>query len=149
MSRNSGDFASAAEQQLETFRKLYEGENNPLWAWLAYNMARTWGVPLPEWVLIYLDDVSHKLWGKHSGSVRAALGFVYRGRGTRYSQYLFTHRDIKLAIAVDKQIRDNINEIGEEQRVAAYESVSIEYKESYSIVRRAHEKYGGKLEIEY
>ena len=146
MSEKLGDVASIAEQEFETYRKLYEFENNPLWAWIVYRRARTWGVPIPEWVLIYLDDVSQKLWGKHSASVREALGFAYKGRGTRYNQYLRAFRDIKLAIAVDQQIRKNLNEIGEEQLVAAYGLVAEEYKETRPIVRRAYEKFSGFLD---
>ncbi len=141
MSEILGDVASVAEQEFEAYRKLYEFENNPLWAWLVYQRARTWGVPIPEWVLIYLDDVSQKLWGKHSGSVREALGFAYKGRGKRYDQYLRTIRDHRLAIVVDQQIRKNIKEIGQEQIVAAYESVAEEYGENFSTVRRAYEKF--------
>ncbi len=141
MSENLEDVASVAEQELERYRKLYEFENNPLWAWLGYRKARTGGVPIPEWVLIYLDDVSQKLWGKHSGSVREALGFAYKGRGKRHGQYLRTIRDHNLAVAVDQQIRKNIKEIGEEQIVAAYELVAEKYGEHFSAVRRAYEKF--------
>ena len=76
MSEDLEDIASVAEQQLEMIHKYYEFENNPIWAWLAYQRARTWGIPIPEWVLIYLDDASQKLWGAHSRSVREALAVV-------------------------------------------------------------------------
>ena len=141
MSENLDDVASVAEQQLEMIHKYYEFENNPIWAWLAYQRARTWGIPIPEWVLIYLDDASQKLWGAHSRSVREALGFAYKGRGKRYGQYLRTIRDHNLAVAVDQQIRQNIKKIRQEQLVAAYGLVAEEYGENFSTVRRAYEKF--------
>ena len=44
-----------ALKRIERFETLYRSEDNPLFAWTAYRLARDAGLEVPAWVLEYFD----------------------------------------------------------------------------------------------
>lgn len=87
------DFLASRERQ-------YQETANPAFVWLAYGYCRTSGVPLPLWVLEYLDrcyeNIEHAVFryeakGEPSASITASIGAIFgfkpgRGRGNWVSQ---------------------------------------------------------------
>lgn len=82
------DFLASRERQ-------YRATGNPAFVWLAYGFCRTSGVPLPQWVLEYLDGCyegieqaifRHEAKGEPAASVAAKIGAIFgfkSGRGRR------------------------------------------------------------------
>jgi hypothetical protein len=46
---------------IEAMRRQFETEGNPLYAWDAFAWARSDGLPVPEWVLVYMDQAAKAL----------------------------------------------------------------------------------------
>ena len=83
---------------MRLFQFLYEQEQNPMYAWWAYELVRHAGIEIPTWVLEYLDLTVSNLWalvqmetarpekkkkkkqkGVNPREVMKALGFIPNG----------------------------------------------------------------------
>ncbi len=78
MSEKLGYVASIAEQEFETYRKLYEFENNPLWAWIVCLQSLP-GSP-DEWSPYHLYGLA---WRKIHASYREESGISGPPRSPR------------------------------------------------------------------
>jgi hypothetical protein len=77
---------------LERFEEAFREEDNPLFAWAAFCIARERRRPIPEWVLQYLEGAAKRLFIKPPGKkipehVSAALWIRTYGRGSSISRY--------------------------------------------------------------
>jgi len=77
----------------EALEILFEKDQNPLYAWRAYQNCREHKIPIPDWVLAYLDSSAGKLLDVESPEqpaheTYAALGLNMKGRGTLYKRFL-------------------------------------------------------------
>jgi hypothetical protein len=78
---------------------------NPLWIWVAHRMFRDRGLPLPEWILVYLDEVARRLQtmmyappeNPHS-AIAEALLMKRRGRGSVFTTY---QNIFEMCVAID------------------------------------------------
>ena len=77
----------------EALEILFEKDQNPLYAWRAYQNCREHKIPIPDWVLAYLDSSAGKLLDiefpeQPAHETYAALGLNRKGRGTLYKRFL-------------------------------------------------------------
>ena len=77
----------------EALEILFEKDQNPLYVWRAYQNCREHKVPIPDWVLAYLDSSAGKLLDiefpeQPAHETYAALGLNRKGRGTLYKRFL-------------------------------------------------------------
>ena len=77
----------------EALETLFEKDQNPLYAWRAYQNCREHKVPIPDWVFAYLDSSAKNLLDIlnsdcPSDETYAALGLNRKGRGTLYKRFL-------------------------------------------------------------
>ena len=77
----------------EALEILFQKDQNPLYAWRAYQNCREHKVPIPDWVFAYLDFSAKNLLDIlnsdcPSDETYAALGLNRKGRGTLYKRFL-------------------------------------------------------------
>ena len=77
----------------EALEILFQKDQNPLYAWRAYQNCREHKVPMPDWVFAYLDSSAKNLLDIlnsdcPSDETYAALGLNMKGRGTLYKRFL-------------------------------------------------------------
>jgi hypothetical protein len=77
----------------EALEILFKKDQNPLYAWRAYQNCREHKIPIPDWVLAYLDSSAGKLLDiefpeQPAHETYAALGLNRKGRGTLYKRFL-------------------------------------------------------------
>ena len=77
----------------EALEILFRKDQNPLYAWRAYQNCREHKIPIPDWVLAYLDSSAGKLLDiefpeQPAHETYAALGLNRKGRGTLYKRFL-------------------------------------------------------------
>jgi len=77
----------------EALEILFKKDQNPLYAWRAYQNCREHKIPIPDWVLAYLDSSAGKLLDiefpeQPAHETYAALGLNMKGRGTLYKRFL-------------------------------------------------------------
>ena len=77
----------------EALEILFRKDQNPLYAWRAYQNCREHKVPMPDWVFAYLDSSAKNLLDISnsdcpSDETYAALGLNRKGRGTLYKRFL-------------------------------------------------------------
>ena len=76
----------------EALKILFQKDQNPLYAWRAYQNCREHKVPIPDWVFAYLDFSAKNLLDIlnsdcPSDETYAALGLNQPGSGTRYRRF--------------------------------------------------------------
>ena len=77
----------------EALEILFRKDQNPLYAWRAYQNCREHKILIPDWVLAYLDSSAGKLLDiefpeQPAHETYAALGLNRKGRGTLYKRFL-------------------------------------------------------------
>jgi hypothetical protein len=80
---------------IEYCRILFEEENNPLFAWQAYQVSQEFKVMIPWWVLDYFDEVAKNLLnpsqtsadGRAGTIIQEALLMKKKGRGSVFLRY--------------------------------------------------------------
>jgi hypothetical protein len=85
-----------AIRHIKKMYALFRKEENPLFLWTAYQAARKENLPLPEWVLNYLDDAANHLTscdgkGDPWPIVRDAFKLFTWGQGTMFSRFRKYH----------------------------------------------------------
>jgi hypothetical protein len=144
-----------AERLLDAHRRSYEQTRNPIDAWRGYYECRTGDVPLPEWVLKYLDTVAltfcrwstehHEVPRDLHAAIASALGMNVPGRGNVFEQAK-DNRAFMLALDVLRK-RRNAERLKEHFKLyLAIEEVAQEQsakgrRVSVSTVNRAWQKY--------
>ncbi|MCG8097264.1 MAG: hypothetical protein JAZ17_27190 [Candidatus Thiodiazotropha endolucinida] len=85
-------------EQYEVYRKT----NNPLYIWQAYSMCREVDLPIPDWILEYLDQCSINLmnhWDnppkESANAIAKSLNMVSPGRGSVFTET--SRRDLNIA----------------------------------------------------
>jgi hypothetical protein len=134
---------------IEEMKEQYENEKNPLFVWEAYQIARKWDIPLPEWVLKYLDDAAEELLDRPPGYKTSEALFEafkipkgQKGQGSIFSRY----ENIKLGY----RIVYNICSLRKEKPNLSLEEVFDEVRKSFKnegIVYSEHnfKKWYGRL----
>ena len=138
-----------AQWNIEGARTVYERGGNPLDVWLAYWEARESGLPVPDWVMTYLDRCAVALLNLASDSAHCksvtvpptaiAEAFEMKrpgqgGRGSVFSE--FTNRKWTFyGLIVDHYMRQGAKETDAIENAARKTGVSA------ATVRRAYKKY--------
>jgi hypothetical protein len=86
---------SWARTLLQLCHRFFEEENNPLFAWQAYQISQEVRVTIPWWVLDYFDEVAKNLLNSSQSSaderagtiIQKALLMKKKGRGSVFRRY--------------------------------------------------------------
>ena len=104
------EFLARADLERETF--MYEQTGNPLYVWNARQTCRQGGIPTPEWIETYLDDVTTSLLNIRNSEggvgpkrVVHALGLKTGGGPSRFKQYEKSEQR-RSAIALIRAMKD-------------------------------------------
>ncbi len=138
---------------LDRLRAVFEEDAHPTTPWYAFGLARRLGIPVPEWVMAYLDDRRTKLSDavlypregeSEAEAAGRALGFRAAGRGmpSPGSQAL---REVQAWLYVWELERERC--LSEERGVpfklaAGIAAVVARHNVSASTVRRAASVHG-------
>jgi hypothetical protein len=145
-------WSAEAAEILRWHETAFADTQNPLYAWSAYNLARTAGVDVPAWVSAYLDAAAEKIWelarrradrvsfGELAKRIAAALGMKRHRQGERRTivsdfQGETTQKQIALAAWTHSWSRRHGKPYLEWQPVADHFGVSL------ATVRRAWNEY--------
>ena len=138
-----------AQSVIEVARDAYERDGNPLDVWSAYCEARESGLPVPDWILTYLDRCAVALLNLGSDSAHgksvtvpsAAIAEAFEmkrpgkgGRGSVFSKFtnrrwIFYGGTVALYMRQGDQETDAIEDVARKNGVSA------------ATVRRAYKKY--------
>ncbi len=129
----------------------WQGSRNPLFIWHAYRWCRAWKLPLPDWVLAYLDRVARRLFEferkpptRTSDACADALGMDKGGRGTFFADMPPPGKpaDLDIAVAVAAEmaaLRANGHSRGLHD--AAFAAVARYTDLSKSTVRKYYKRF--------
>jgi hypothetical protein len=88
-----------ADLLLDMMRRKVVEEKNPLHAWEGYKLARYLNVPIPEWVLEYLDTCAVAL--GDGRDAEDALGLRVKGGHSKFRQMETASRDLGIFARLD------------------------------------------------
>lgn len=93
-------------------KAAFEEEDNPLFAWAAFHTAREKKLPIPEWVLRYLDGTAKRLFNKPKKKevpvhVSHALRIRTYGKGSSFSRFFDVLNRLRVVEAVMARIKGN------------------------------------------
>jgi hypothetical protein len=110
-----GSEQEIAEWWIRYFRYRFEEDREPIFAWYAYQWARADKVPIPDWVLTYLDWCAANLIAAERShatmdpapTAAAAIGFKRKGRTGRWNPFKPRDEGLEVvsALMVDRYIR--------------------------------------------
>jgi hypothetical protein len=143
-------------EELHGLEHLYARNENPLAAWHAYHLCRRHALPLPAWVLAYMDSVADKLIGIEPKSTRSvkkydeqkklrriqdvksvasavarAVGLVRHTRRNLYDKFYDELRAMYRFIEIRRELNENGRKYGSLKPLFAY------YAEEHGMTRRA------------
>jgi len=92
---------------LDVLKHHYKRTNNPLYAWLALQMAHEFDMALPEWVLSYLRksadqllEISGRKGEKTQAAIAEALSLKTFGGGSAFTRFHNELRNIQICLRV-------------------------------------------------
>ena len=121
--------AAFAQQFINREHVPFLKTGNPAHAWAAYRIARAFGVPTPEWVLVYFDGCAAKLADATNDELTAeAIGFDQKGGGaSKVAQARTNTRNFDiLARFIDMKYRQTSSELKSELKTAGFSPKRIE-----------------------
>lgn len=134
--------------EIDALQIEYEENGNPLCCWMAFDLCRGEGLPIPEWVLGYLDDAASelislarrtdKLEEKASAEVYKALGMSQRHAKRHVFDRYQIFKEKQLAVS---KVRSYVDLEGYTVK-EAYEKVANEMSRGADLVRKWY--YEGK-----
>jgi hypothetical protein len=135
-----------AKRFIDLQRSKYADTRNPLYAWRAFQEARGFDLPVPSWVLEYLDGAARNLYNltstkrrpsKAASAIAEAIGMKRKGKtgaGTVFSRHDET-QDLMIACEVHWRLDWG------HKLTYAYEYVADKHRISSATVSRAWNKY--------
>ena len=130
-----------AKDELAKVKAEYDADQNPLWAWWAYSVARAERRRCPAWVLTYFDHAAINLLTlptalpkrrRIAPAIAGAVGFSTGARQTKHNLLDLGERDMKIAGHVLVHWMHN-----DEKLLHAYESAAKECSVSRRTAERA------------
>jgi hypothetical protein len=143
-----------AQAQLREMELDHAREGNPIYAWQAYTVARTYGLAVPTWVEALIDDTAENILEignqvaggnalrREAECVGRALGFGNSGPGRAgwFSQAILLKRDRTMYREVELKL-EAVRTRHPERRpklTSAYQEVANEMRVDRSTVQRAY-----------
>ena len=122
---------------------LFNIKQNPLYILRAYQNCREYKLPIPDWVLAYLDHSVGELLdiGDSKDPARetyAALGFNKRGSGTLYKRFLDDEIRFK---AVCQVVSSSSEETEHRMKIHIYGDVADRYKVEVGTIQSWYYEY--------
>jgi hypothetical protein len=131
--------AAIAAAFIEPQEELYRRTGNPIHLWHAYVLARQGGMPIPDWVLAYIDSVARVLTGptgpNSPKAIADALGLGTKGGPSKARQAGINQRHLDIvnhilvlldAPAVHRSRDLDLDRFGIMNRVADAHGLSVE-----------------------
>ena len=115
----------------EALEILFQKDQNPLYAWRSYQNCREHKIPIPDWVLAYLDSSAGKLLDiefpeQPAHETYAALGLNQPGSGTRYRRFDEAEKKLNAVCRV-VVLRRNKEDSEPPRAIDIYAQVADEY----------------------
>jgi hypothetical protein len=139
-----------ARARLKELRKDFEREPNPVLAWEAFGIARSWGSKLPDWVFEHLDGAADNIRDigeeeqpgqrlTEAELVGKAIGFSTGGKG---QTGWFAHaKQLQRDRAIYFRVVEWLAEGKSPKLTCAYAEVAEEFGVDASTVRRAYRRF--------
>ena len=119
---------------------LFGKDQNPLYAWRAYQNCREHKIPIPDWVLAYLDSSAGKLLDVKSPEqpaqeTYAALGLNQPGSGTEYGRFYEAEKKLNAVCRVIV-LRRNKEDSELPKAIDIYAQVADEYNVTIDTIQK-------------
>ncbi|MDP4022066.1 hypothetical protein Q8W71_05490 [Methylobacterium sp. NEAU 140] len=115
------DLGQARADELRKWQAVFEFDGNKAAAWRCYRLARAWGLPIPESVLIEIDRIAAAI-GADAGMSSARVGLIvteaHRGSADPTTSLLKWERDFEVSWAVYYLRSSGLTEAAAVERVA-------------------------------
>ena len=115
---------------------------NPIHDWSVYRLSRQGGVPIPEWVLGYFDEVAKVLTAPvgpaSPKAIADALGLATKGGRSKAAQPQTDQRHLEIV--------GHIVFLQDRAAAAADDSEHLDLKDDWGIMQRIADEYGLSLE---
>ena len=125
----------------EALEILFKKDQNPLYAWRAYQNCREHKIPIPDWVLAYLDSSAGKLldieFPEHPAhETYAALGLNQPGSGTRYRRFDEAEKKLNAVCRVIVLRRNKEDSELPSRAIDIYAQVADEYNVTIDTIQK-------------
>ena len=125
----------------EALEILFKKDQNPLYAWRAYQNCREHKIPIPDWVLAYLDSSAGKLLDiefpeKPAHETYAALGLNQPGSGTRYRRFDEAEKKLNAVCRVIVLRRNKEDSELPSRAIDIYAQVADEYNVTIDTIQK-------------
>tara|TARA_Y100000815_G_scaffold22236_1_gene18864 strand:- start:24 stop:686 length:663 start_codon:yes stop_codon:yes gene_type:complete len=124
----------------EALEILFQKDQNPLYAWRAYQNCREHKIPIPDWVLAYLDSSAGKLLDiefpeQPAHETYAALGLNQPGSGTEYGRFYEAEKKLNAVCRVIV-LRRNKEDSELPRAIDIYAQVADEYNVTIDTIQK-------------
>ncbi len=125
----------------EALEILFKKDQNPLYAWRAYQNCREHKIPIPDWVLAYLDSSAGKLLDiefpeQPAHETYAALGLNQPGSGTRYRRFDEAEKKLNAVCRVIVLRRNKEDSELPSRAIDIYAQVADEYNVTIDTIQK-------------
>ena len=125
----------------EALEILFKKDQNPLYAWRAYQNCREHKILIPDWVLAYLDSSAGKLLDiefpeKPAHETYAALGLNQPGSGTRYRRFDEAEKKLNAVCRVIVLRRNKEDSELPSRAIDIYAQVADEYNVTIDTIQK-------------
>ena len=125
----------------EALEILFKKDQNPLYAWRAYQNCREHKIPIPDWVLAYLDSSAGKLLDiefpeQPAHETYAALGLNQPGSGTRYRRFDEAEKKLNAVCRVVVLRRNKEDSELPSRAIDIYAQVADEYNVTIDTIQK-------------
>ena len=125
----------------EALEILFKKDQNPLYAWRAYQNCREHKILIPDWVLAYLDSSAGKLLDiefpeQPAHETYAALGLNQPGSGTRYRRFDGAEKKLNAVCRVIVLRRNKEDSELPSRAIDIYAQVADEYNVTIDTIQK-------------
>ena len=125
----------------EALEILFKKDQNPLYAWRAYQNCREHKILIPDWVLAYLDSSAGKLLDiefpeQPAHETYAALGLNQPGSGTRYRRFDEAEKKLNAVCRVIVLRRNKEDSELPSRAIDIYAQVADEYNVTIDTIQK-------------
>ncbi len=125
----------------EALEILFKKDQNPLYAWRAYQNCREHKILIPDWVLAYLDSSAGKLLDiefpeQPAHETYAALGLNQPGSGTEYGRFYEAEKKLNAVCRVIVLRRNKEDSELPSRAIDIYAQVADEYNVTIDTIQK-------------
>ena len=129
----------------EVLKVLFDEKQNPLYVWRAYHNCREHKIPIPDWVLTYLDSSAGELLDivdskDPAHETYAAVGFNRKGRGNLYKRFYEDEKRFKAVCQVVDLTRNKEKE-KPRKKIDVYDEVAERFEVEIETIKKWCQEY--------